>query len=493
MIKNWSRLVLALIVLPILVAIVAVLSTSSYLVVGVIFPLVLLAFLLNYTPKPVIKFTFEGDQDVAYVGDEVNFKAKARIEEGFGLFFIRLPAIDTFELDEEEETNVHLVFKGFRKIEEREYKYKMKALRRGLFQFPPISYSYYPPLSFSRSEHGEVPSNFAIKILPKIQLLKRSQVSLRSLHEIPRSSRARLGPHSTDFISIRDYTVGDPYKFINWKASSRATQDKLLINDYEREGLRTFLFVLDRGLSMRRGTLEENPLEYGIAFILSYSRILLNQGMNVGVWLEPAADIGGQSGTRTYYNCVVPSSGTDHYQRIKEFLIATESYSQISSDENTGLLQSSSSKTKARSTLIQRIVSESLPSVTIVTNFEKSNEYSVYNYVKWLQRTGASTITVVDIIPYNIVSKYSFPTMSPTMKSGSGTQVVTATNSLPYQNLSLLLKSVLVSTKKKDQYSILPKGVKVVAWDPTSEPVGRAVKMSLAVAGRGFRRRGTTR
>lgn len=488
MIRNWSRLVLALIVLPILVAIVAVLSTSSYLVVGVIFPLVLVAFLLNYNPKPLIKFTFEGEHDVAYVGDDISFKAKVRIEEGFGLFFIRLPAVDTFELGEEE-TNVHLVFKGFRKIEEREYTYKMKALRRGIFQFPQISYSYYPPLSFSRSEHGEAPSNFEIKILPKIQLLKRSQVSLRSLHEIPRSSRARLGPHSTDFISIRDYTVGDPYKFINWKASSRATQDKLLINDYEREGLRTFLFILDRGLSMRRGTLEENPLEYGIAFVLSYSKILLNQGMNVGLWLEPA-DIGESSvsANRRYDNCVIPSSGTDHYQRIKEFLIATESYTQTTSSENLNQYLSSS-RARARSTLLSRIVSESLPSVIIVTNFEKSNEYSIYNYVRWLQRAGASTVSVLDIIPYNIVSKYSFPSTITTSKSGAGTAVITNSSSAPSQNFGLFLKSVLVSTKKKDQYSILPKGVRVVSWDPTSEPVGRAVKMSLAVAGRGVRRR----
>jgi uncharacterized protein (DUF58 family) len=483
LIKNWSRLVLALIVLPILVAVVAVLSTSSYLVVAVIFPLVLLALLLNYTPKPAIKFTFDGVNDVAYVGDEVSFRAKVRIEEGFGLFFIRLPAVDTFELVEEE-TNVHLVFKGFRKVEEREYEYKMKALRRGVFRFPPISYSYYPPLSFSRSERDEVPSNFSIKILPKIQLLKRSQVSLRALHEIPRTSRARLGPHSTDFVTIRDYTVGDPYKFITWKASSRATQDKLLINDYEREGLRTFLFVLDRGLSMRRGTLEENPLEYGIAFILSYSRILLDQGMNVGIWLEPAS-------AQTHNDYVIPSSGSDHYQRIKEFLIATESYSSVGGEDSSGPLESSSGA-KARSTLIARIVRESLPSVTLVTNFEKSNEYSVYNYVRWLQRAGASTVTVVDIIPYNIVSKYSlFP--SSVSSSVNSRQAVATVGSSSSQNLNLLLKSVLVSTKKKDQYSILPKGVKVVPWDPTSEPVGRVVKMSLAVAGRGSRRRGTAR
>ena len=450
---------------------IAVISTSRYLVIGAIFPFVLVAFLLNFNPKPLVKFSFSSDHDIAYVGDEISLKAKVRIEEGFGLFFIRLPAVDTFEL-EGEETNVHLVFKGFRKVEEREYDYKLKALRRGVFRFPDISYSYYPPLSLSRSEHGAVPSDFVIKVLPKIQLLKRSQASFRSLHDIPRSSRARLGPHSTDFISIRDYSVGDPYKFINWKASSRlASNDKLLVNEYEREGLRTFLFVLDRGQSMRRGSVEENPLEYGIAFILSYAKILLNYGINVGVWLEPPVTSSLRS---NHENCVIPSSGADHYQRIKELLVRTE-WAKESLDGAPPF----SPVPRPSTSLLTKIVNESIPSVIIVTNYERSNMVSVYNYVRYLELAGATSISIIDIIPYNIVTKYSTPfTIGGISSSASAQQ----------GSLGAFLKSILISTKKKDHYRILPRTVRVIPWDPTSETIGRTIKISLAMAGQRIRR-----
>jgi uncharacterized protein (DUF58 family) len=475
MIKNWSRAILALTVLPIVVAAVAVLSTSPYLVIAVLFPLLLIALLLNYNAKPVVRFALEQEPSgVVYVGDEVTFRAIVSMEQGLGLYFIRLPASDSFEL-QDEDTNVHIIFKGLRKMEQREYVYKMKALRRGIFKFPDISFAFYPPLSLSRKVEGSVPSNLEIKVLPKVNLLKRSQVSLRSLHEIPRSSRARLGPHSTDFLSIREYTMGDPYKFINWKASSRnPSQDKLLVNEYEREGLRTVLFVLDRSEIMRRGTAEENPLEYGIAFILSYSRILLNQGMNVGLWLEPAGDFSGGTSPKSqrFESYIIPSSGTDHYERIKELLIATE-------PKPTSLLQGQYgiAKFTVEHSLLLRIVRESVPMVFLVTNLEKSNRTSVAYFVRELIRTGASSVSILDVIPYNIISKYSSPLMIGREK--------------PSEEVALFMKSILVRTKKKDHYSILPKSVRVIDWDPTKEPVGRAIKASLTITKRApYRGRG---
>lgn len=465
MIKNWSRAILALIVLPIVVAVSAVLSTMSSLVIATLFPLLLVALLLNFNAKSRITVSIEGERNVVYVGDEVSFRATVTVEEGFGLLFLRLPATDSFELMEKD-TNVHILFKGFRKVEQRSYVYRMKALRRGVFKLPDISYSYYPPLSVSHIDRGSLHSNIQIKVLPKVQILKRSQVSLRSLYEMPRTSRARLGPHSTDFLSIRNYTMGDPYKFINWKASSRNTSpDTLLVNEYEREGLRTFLFILDRSDVMRRGTAEENSLEYGIAFILSYAKILLNQGMNVGLWLEPEDDF---SASQRYESYIIPSSGTDHYQRLKELLVATELREPGTATEEPSL------NFTLHSSLLLRIVRETVPSIIFVTNFEKSNREPVSRFARELLGVGAHSLTILDVIPYNIISKYSSP-------------IPYSTDSAS-QSAGLLLKSILISTKKKDQYSILPKGVKVIAWDPSYEPIGRAIKMSMSLMKRNPRR-----
>jgi uncharacterized protein (DUF58 family) len=459
-------------VLPIVVAVAAVLSTTPTLVMGSLFPLILIALLLNFDSKSQIQISFEAEKGVLRVGDEISFRAKVSVERGFGLLFVKLPAVDSFELLGDDETNVHLMFKGFRKIEHRVYTYRMKALRRGIFQFPDVSYIYYPPLSLTRTL-GTSPSNVELRVLPKVQLLKRSQLSLRALYELPRTSRTRLGPHSTDFLSIREYTVGDPYKFINWKASSRSVaQDKLLVNEYEREGLRTFLFILDRSEVMRRGTAEENCLEYGIAYLLSFSKILLNYGMNVGLWLEPEA---GALGNRKYENSyIVPSSGTDHYQRIKELLLAVE----LGREEKKAAVKDFLPKSfNLPSAFLLRIIRELVPHVILVTNFEKSNRFSLARFTREIQSAGAYSVSILDVIPYNIVSKYTALASSPK-------------NNNTYVNTTgLLFKSLLTSTKKKDEYSILSKSVRIIPWDPANESVGRAVKLSLALMRKGVVRR----
>ncbi len=457
--------------LPIVVAVAAVLSTTPTLVMGSLFPLILIAILLNFDSKSQIQISLEAEKGVLRVGDEISFRAKVSVEGGFGLLFVKLPAVDSFELLDDEETNVHLMFKGFRKIEHREYNYRMKALRRGIFQFPDISYIYYPPLSLTRTL-GTSPSKVELRVLPKVQLLKRSQLSLRSLYELPRTSRTRLGPHSTDFLSIREYTVGDPYKFINWKASSRSVaQDKLLVNEYEREGLRTFLFILDRSEVMRRGTAEENSLEYRIAYLLSFSKILLNYGMNVGLWLEPEA---GALGNRKYDSYIVPSSGTDHYQRIKELLLAVE----LGRGEKKAPVKDFVPKSfNLPSAFLLRIIRELVPHVILVTNFEKSNRFSLSRFTREIQRAGAYSVSILDVIPYNIVSKYTALAASSAENNN-------------YADTGLLFKSLLTSTKKKDQYSILSKSVRIIPWDPANESVGRAVKLSLALMRKGVVRRG---
>lgn len=82
-------------------------------------------------------------------------------------------------------------------------------------------------------------------------------------------------------MDIREYVPGDPFKFINWKATARSIEGKLMVNNYEREGLRNVIFLADLGPWMRLGYPHENPLEFGASLILSLTKVLLRYGYNV--------------------------------------------------------------------------------------------------------------------------------------------------------------------------------------------------------------------
>jgi uncharacterized protein (DUF58 family) len=438
----------------VIVAISAAISTVPFLVVGIIFPLVFIGFLLLLDQKFLATCSVSAEASTAYVGDAIQFKAKIEIKRGLGLAFIRFPTDPRFELVDG--TNVHVIFKGMG-TKTRDYSYKLRALRRGIFDFPAASISFYPSFGLLDKTEIRIPSEITLRILPKIAVPRKGQFRIRSLQELPRESRARLGPPSTDFSAIRNYAVGDPFKFINWKASSRLTDpDKLLTNEYEREGLHTFLFVLDCSEKMRRGTLEDNALEYGINLVLSFAKVLLSFSINVGLWTVPV------SKARTGRRYVLPSSGNTHYNRIKELLLSAES------EADTSFWAGDLDRRDTSSKLLLRIVRESTPAVVIISNLSKSNLFQFSHFSESLLSARASSVSIVDIMPDSIIAKYS------------------SVSSVPGDSGGPILKSLLLPTKKK-VYELLPRRVKVVSWDPEADPPGRIMRKTLSVARSGRR------
>ena len=103
--------------------------------------------------------------------------------------------------------------------------------------------------------------------------------------------RARQGVESTDFRELRDYARGDPPKAINWKATARRFSalagrgpqaSTPLVNEYEREGRRVVLVLLDGGAPLRVGTTVETGLDHGVEAALSVAVLFLQQGARVG-------------------------------------------------------------------------------------------------------------------------------------------------------------------------------------------------------------------
>jgi uncharacterized protein (DUF58 family) len=434
--KEWSSQIIALIVIATIVTVVAAISTERALILAVIFPLGFAAVLL-FLDQPAEAIISIDVPERVYVGDNVEVRVTARIDKGLGMILFRFPSQERFELISG--TNVHCLFKGLRAVEGN-YSYTLKPLRRGSFQFSKVNYTYYPTLGALKLKIASLPLERKIEVLPKIKVLNKSQLKIRSTHFLPKSSRSRLGPYSTDFISVRKYVTGDPYKFINWKASSRASDPQtLLVNEYEREGLRTFLFVLDRHEIMTRGTAEENPLEYGMAFVLSFSKLLLTSGFNVGVWTTPD----GSSESRSY---VLPGSGNERFHRIKAALLGTEPVEQENLPYST-------------TAAFRNIVRETVPAVIFLSSVSKENVNELNAYLRTLLNLGA-TVSLIDVMPYTIIARYSGQVQS-------------------FQGL----KSMFLPMKKKLYQKSFPGSVRVIPWDPISDGMGRIVsRLSNGIA-----------
>lgn len=147
-----------------------------------------------------------------------------------------------------------------------------------------------------------------------------------------------------------------------------------MVNEYEREGLRTTIILLDLGWWMRYGTVEDNPLEYGISLTLSLSRVLLRYGYNVGLWTIPM-------GPR-----VIPSSGTTQYYRLLRELMVVKALP---------------IKGYTMDPALYRLIQETDPALIIVTNM---NTESIGTITTLLNKLPSRAL-IIDIVPDTILMR----------------------------------------------------------------------------------------
>ena len=112
------------------------------------------------------------------------------------------------------------------------------------------------------------------------------------------------------YASIREYTITDPMKTINWKASAR-TGD-LMVNTFEStrmENIMIFLDVEDSGILKY-----EYLTEYAISVAASRARKMIARGMAVGLYTNIISD------PHLSHTYLVPSSGKKQLSDIEHLL-----------------------------------------------------------------------------------------------------------------------------------------------------------------------------
>lgn len=93
--------------------------------------------------------------------------------------------------------------------------------------------------------------------------------------------RARRVGHDHDFERLRDYTIDDNYKHIDWRATAR--RRKLTVKDFQTSQSQRIIFLVDCGRLMTNEAAGLSLLDHALNAMLMLSYVALRQGDQVGL------------------------------------------------------------------------------------------------------------------------------------------------------------------------------------------------------------------
>ena len=118
------------------------------------------------------------------------------------------------------------------------------------------------------------------------------RLALQNTGNLKRAQRLGTG---TEFAELRDYSLGDDSRLIDWKATSR--RSRLLLRVLEPEREQTLILLLDSGRLMTAQVQGLSRFDWGLNAALSLALAGLNRGDQVGIgvfdrllhtWIPPA-------------------------------------------------------------------------------------------------------------------------------------------------------------------------------------------------------------
>ncbi len=174
---------------------------------------------------------------------------------------------------------------------------RFRVHARGAAALPPVVAERIDALGLLAPRSTEIAPAETLRVAPRVY---PSEGFRRRGAGALRLQQARLGVGSADFRELRDYAWGDPPKSIHWRATARRLSayagrggpgSTPLVKEYDKEGRRSALVLLDGGDALRVGTTLETGLDHGVEAALAACRLLLSQGIRVG-----AATYGAKAG-----------------------------------------------------------------------------------------------------------------------------------------------------------------------------------------------------
>ncbi len=186
--------------------------------------------------------------------------------------------------------------------------YEALSYVRGEFAFGDIYIRALGRLRLAERQY-RVEAAAPVEVLPDVNAISRQRLALElGSRFVFGRSRSRYIQAGTDFARLRDYTSGDDYRHISWKATAR--RNRLITREFEAERSQVVFIMLDAGRMMTTRIGRYSRMDYAVNAALQLAASCLAKGDLVGM-LAFSSDIKGY---------LPPRKGHMQWRRVVDFV-----------------------------------------------------------------------------------------------------------------------------------------------------------------------------
>ncbi|WP_027001837.1 DUF58 domain-containing protein [Hugenholtzia roseola] len=162
-----------------------------------------------------------------------------------------------------------------------DFNYTLFPAERGLYEFGDMNFFLTSPIGLVQRRYVEKAATSLPAVPSVIQMKKYELLAFSNTAQLSGLRKIRRLGHSYEFEQIKNYVIGDDYRSINWKATSR--RGHLMVNQYEDEKSQAIYTILDKSRVMRMPFEGLSLLDYAINTILTLSNIALKKSDRAGL------------------------------------------------------------------------------------------------------------------------------------------------------------------------------------------------------------------
>ena len=161
------------------------------------------------------------------------------------------------------------------------FRYQLTASRRGEYHLGRVHVRFRSLLGLWH-RYVNYPIQSTLNVYPDMKQLGEYAILARTNRlSLMGVKRTRKVGQDNEFERLRDYSVDDNFRHIDWRATAR--RNKLTVKDFQVNQSQRLIFMLDCGRMMTNDTQGISLLDHSINAMLMASYVALRQGDSVGL------------------------------------------------------------------------------------------------------------------------------------------------------------------------------------------------------------------